>query len=102
MLWLGLPPERFFQPPMFRIENTPDLIASQLAQDPNLTPAAAETIAGLVRDLYGNLAAKDRDVTVHLRAAATFTPEAARLLGEILSELQSALESGAPHLGQEE
>lgn len=94
VLWLGLAPERFFQPPMFRVENTPEIIASQLAQDPNLTPAAAETIADVVRELYGTLAVKDREVTVHLRAAKTFTPEAARLLGEILTEIQNALESG--------
>jgi transcriptional regulator with XRE-family HTH domain len=94
VLWLGLAPERFFQPPMFRVENTPEIIASQLAQDPNLTAAAAETIADVVRELYGTLAAKDRDVAVHLRAAKTFTPDAARLLGQILQEMQDALESG--------
>lgn len=101
VLWLGLSPERFFQPPMFRVENTPEIIASQLAQDPNLTASAAETIADMVRELYGTLAAKDREVTVHLRAAATFTPEAARLLGEILAEMENALESGPPYPGRE-
>jgi len=49
--WLGLPPERFFQPPQIRTENTPDVIAYHLARDPNLTDAAAaEKIAGLVRE----------------------------------------------------
>ncbi|WP_171064629.1 helix-turn-helix domain-containing protein [Actinomadura soli] len=94
VLWLGLSPERFFQPSMFRVENTPEVIASRLAQDPNLTPAAAETIADVVRELYGNLVLKDREVTVHLRAAKTFTPDAARLLGEILVEIQERLQSG--------
>ncbi len=100
VLWLGVSPERFFQPPMFRVENTPEIIASQLAQDPNLTATAAETIADVVRELYGTLAAKDNEVTVHLRAASTFTPDAARLLGEILAEMQSRLESGTTSPGQ--
>jgi transcriptional regulator with XRE-family HTH domain len=100
VLWLGLPPERFFQPPMFRVENTPEIIASQLAQDPNLTAAAAETIADMVRELYGTLAVKDAEVAVHLRAATTFTPKAARLLGEILTDMQIALEAGPPYPGR--
>jgi len=100
VLWLGLAPERFFQPALFRVENTPEVIASQLAQDPNLTAAAAETIADVVRELYGTLATKDREVSVHLRAAKTFAPGAARLLGEILVEMQNKLEAGPPYPGQ--
>lgn len=100
VLWLGLPAERFFQPAMFRVENTPEVIATRLAQDPNLTPAAAESIAEVVRELYGTLAKKDAEVTVHLRAAKTFTPRAAKLLGEILSEMQRQLESGSPRPGR--
>jgi transcriptional regulator with XRE-family HTH domain len=100
VLWLGLSPERFFQPSMFRAENTPDIIATKLAQDPNLTATAAETIAEVVRELYGTLATQDRDVTMHLRAAKTFTPKAAQLLGEILTEMQTALEAGPPYPGR--
>jgi transcriptional regulator with XRE-family HTH domain len=75
VLWLGLPAERFFQPALSRVETTPEVIATRLAQDPNLSPAAAESIAEVVRELYGTLAKKDAEVTVHLRAAKTFPPE---------------------------
>lgn len=89
--WLGLPPERFFQPQKIRTENTPEVIAYHLSRDPNLPDAAAERIAGLVRELYSTLAIADRNVRVHLRAAPTFTPEASRLLGELLEEMQDEL-----------
>lgn len=91
--WLGLPPERFFQPSRVRTEDTPEVIAHHLARDPNLSPAAAEKIAGLVRELYASLAMTDRSVKVHLRAASTFTPEASRVLGELLDEIQRKLTS---------
>lgn len=94
--WLGLPPERFFQPPLIRTENTPEVIAQQLARDPNLSDAAAEKIAGLVRELYSNLAAVDRGVRVHLRAAATFTPEASLKLAALLEQMQHALAHTPP------
>src|SRR6266508_1138022 len=42
--WLGLPPERFFQPSRVRTEDTPEVIAHHLAQDPNLSAAAAGKI----------------------------------------------------------
>jgi transcriptional regulator with XRE-family HTH domain len=94
--WLGLPPERFFQPSRIRTENTPEIIAHQLAHDPNLTDAAAEKIAGLVRELYTNLAAVDHDVRVHLRAAATFNPEASRKLAGLLEQMQRKLTNTPP------
>ena len=89
--WLGLPPERFFQPSRVRTEDTPDVIAHHLAHDPNLSAAAAGKIAGLVRELYASLAMTDRAVKVHLRAASTFTPDASRLLSELLHEIQQKL-----------
>ncbi|WP_173062344.1 helix-turn-helix domain-containing protein [Phytohabitans houttuyneae] len=89
--WLGLPPERFFEPPQIRTENTPEVIAYHLARDPNLTDAAAEKIAGLVRELYTNLAGTDRGMRVHLRAATTFNPEASRKLAELLEQMQQKL-----------
>lgn len=94
--WLGLSPERFFQPPRVRTENTPDLIAHHLARDPHLTDAAAERIAGLVRELYSSLAGSDRQIRVHLRAAATFRPEASRKLSTLLEQMQRRLEAIPP------
>lgn len=95
VMWLGLAPEQFFQPPRIRTESTPDLIAHHLMRDPNLTDAAADKIAALVRDLYSNLARTPNDVQVHLRAAPTFTPKASELLGEILGTMQRKLTSRA-------
>jgi transcriptional regulator with XRE-family HTH domain len=94
--WLGLAPERFFEPPQVRTENTPDVIAHHLARDPNLTAAAAEKIAGLVRDLYTTLAENDNGVRVHLRAAQTFRPAASRKLATLLETMQDRLTSMPP------
>jgi transcriptional regulator with XRE-family HTH domain len=95
--WLGVPPERFFQPAQTRTENTPELIALHLARDPNLSDVAADQIAGLVRELYARLATSDTDVRVHLRAATTFTPAAARKLGELLERMQHNLAALPPN-----
>jgi transcriptional regulator with XRE-family HTH domain len=97
--WLGLAPERFFQPPRLRTESTPDFIAFHLAQDPYLTDTAADKIAGLVKELYSNLAIPEAEVKVHLRAAPTFAPQASRLLADLLEAMQAKLlASGAPAL----
>ena len=58
--------------------------------------AAAEKIAGLVHELYSNLATTDHGVRVHLRAAATFTPEASRKLGDLLEQMQVRLAAPPP------
>jgi transcriptional regulator with XRE-family HTH domain len=94
--WLGLPPEMFFQPPMLRTENTPEIIAHHLRRDPNLTDDAASHIAGLVRELYTSLARPPEAVRVRLRAAPTFKPAASRLLGELLQDMQQRLIDGGP------
>ena len=94
--WLGLPPELFFQPPRVRTENTPEIIAHHLCRDPNLTDKAARHIAGLVRELYTSLARPPREVRIRLRAAPTFKPEASRLLGELLDDMQHKLTTRGP------
>ena len=91
--WLGLPADYFFGEGPQRVENTPAAIAVHLRADPALTPDAAERIAGIVRDLYENLAAADRRLAIHLRAAKTFSPPALRLLTEVLDEIQAALDA---------
>lgn len=91
VVWLGLSPEQFFELPRVRAESTPEIIAHHLARDPNLSDAAAERIAGLVRDLYNNLVRPPRDVQVHLRAASTFTPQAAQMFGSLLETIQQKL-----------
>jgi hypothetical protein len=81
---------------MIRTETTPEVIAHHLSRDPNLTDNAAQQIAALVRELYANLAKIPRDIQVSLRAAHTFKPEASRLLGELLTEMQDKLSAGDP------
>jgi transcriptional regulator with XRE-family HTH domain len=90
--WLGIPPERFFTSTE-RAESTPEAIAEHLKADPALAPEAADRIAGIVRDLYDNLATSDRGLALHLRAAKTFTPPALRLLTDLLHDMQTALGS---------
>ncbi len=91
--WLGVPAERFFTATE-RTENTPEAIAEHLIADPALPREAADRIAAIVRDLYENLAATDRRLAVHLRAAKTFTPPAMSLLGDLLDEIQAAIDGG--------
>jgi transcriptional regulator with XRE-family HTH domain len=90
--WLGLPPERFLNP-MTRSVSTPEAISEHLRLDPTLSPDDAEKIAGLVRTMYDALQQQDRRLAVHLRAARTFTPPAMRLLGDLLADMQEALET---------
>src|SRR5262245_9897435 len=82
-----------------RTESTPEIIAHHLSRDPNLSDAAAERIAALVRELYNSLAVPTREVQVRLRAAPTFKPEASRLLGELLGAMQVKL-TADPHPGE--
>jgi transcriptional regulator with XRE-family HTH domain len=93
VVWLGLAPEQFFQPPRIRTENTPEIISHHLSRDPNLSDTAAGQIAALVRELYNSLARPPQAVQVRLRAAPTFKPGASRLLGSLLSDMQDKLMS---------
>jgi transcriptional regulator with XRE-family HTH domain len=92
--WLGLPPERFLQATT-RAVSTPDVIGEHLRLDPSLSADDAEKIAGLVRTMYEALNQQERRLAVHLRAAKTFTPPAMRLLADLLSDMQEALETSA-------
>lgn len=90
--WLGVSPDRFFTPTE-RTASTPDAITGVLRLDPNLNPEDANKIAELVRTMYDTLRRQDRQLAVHLRAAKTFTPPAMRLLGDLLVDMQDALEA---------
>ena len=48
-------------------------------------------IAGLVRELYTSLTRPPEAVRIRLRAAPTFKPEASRLLGDLLQDMQHKL-----------
>jgi transcriptional regulator with XRE-family HTH domain len=90
--WLGIPAEQFFSATA-RSVSTPDQIAEHLRLDPTLSPEHAEKIVDLVKAMYDSLRRQDRQLAVHLRAAKTFTPTAMRLLGDLLVDMQTALES---------
>lgn len=90
--WLGLPPDRFLQATA-RAVSTPDAISEHLRLDASLTPADAEQIASLVRTMYDALQQQERRLAVHLRAAKTFTPQAMRAFGDLLTDMQEALET---------
>ena len=90
--WLGLPPERFFESSE-RAISTPDVITEHLRLDPSLSPDDAHQIADLVKTMYERLHQQESRLTVHLRAAKTFTPPAMRLLADLLEEIQDALEA---------
>ena len=74
-----------------RPESTSESIAVQLHSDPNLSPEAAEQIAGIVKELYQALARPKELSAVHLRAATTFRPDAAIALGALLNDMHDAL-----------
>lgn len=69
----------------------PEVIGAHLRTDPLLPGEAAEKIASIVKDLYEALARPPAAVPVHLRAARTFTPDAAQELGDILGRMYSQL-----------
>lgn len=92
--WLGIPAAEFFTPTQ-RPENTPQAIAEHLRTDPALTEDAATKIAEIVTTMYENLAKHETQITVHLRAAKTFTPTALQMLTGLLDDMQTALEARA-------
>lgn len=71
--------------------SVPELIGAHLRMDPLLPGEAAEKIAGIVKDLYEALSKAPPATPVHLRAARTFTPDAARELGDILGRMYTRL-----------
>ena len=88
--WCGADIQQFFEA-QERSTATPELIAELLRADHYLPDEAAERIAGIVGQLYQALSRPQEVVSVHLRAAKTFRPEAASALGSLLDELNKAL-----------
>ena len=88
--WCGVDIRDFFEVHE-KASTTIDIIAEYLSADRNLPPGAADRIAGIVNDLYLVLARPREIAAVHLRAAKTFRPDAARALGILLSDLNQAL-----------
>jgi transcriptional regulator with XRE-family HTH domain len=84
--WLGEA-----QPTASEATSTPDVIGTHLRTDPLLPAEAADKIAAIVKDLYEALSKPPRATPVHLRAARTFTPDAARELGNLLDRMYQRL-----------
>ena len=72
-----------------------EIIAHHLSRDPNLPDTAAQHIAALARELYTSLARPPHATRIRLRAAPTFKPEASRLLGDLLEDMQRKLTTGS-------
>ena len=88
--WCGVDIRDFFEV-QEKAATTIDRITEYLHADRNLPPEAADRIAGIIEDLYLVLARPQEIAAVHLRAAKTFRPDAARALGTLLSDLNQAL-----------
>lgn len=88
--WLGVS-----ETPMTEQDtSTIEAISTHLRLDPLLTEDDAARIARLVGDMYEALAKPARATAVHLRSATTFKPAAAKMLGELLDDMRTSLESG--------
>ena len=88
--WCGTDINQFFEL-RERTTATPDVIADHLQADNNLSPEAADRIAGLVKDLYSALARPEQVAAIHLRSAKTFRPAAARKLGSLINDMNEVL-----------
>ena len=90
--WVGRSPADFLEPGSVKSDSTPEVIEAHLRGDPALSSDAAEAIAGLVKELYKQLAEPAEVATAfHLRAASTFVPEASVLFAELLREMHQAV-----------
>ena len=89
--WIGLPAADFFRDDQGSPSSTVDVIAAQLRKDPALGEEASEKIADILTELYAALAQPAEPTAAHLRAAKTFTPDAARGLASLLSDMREAL-----------
>lgn len=88
--WCGADINQFFELRQ-KPTDTTEVITSHLQGDSNLSPQAAEHIAGIVRDLYQALAQPQQVAAAHLRSSNTFRPEAARKLATLINDLNQAL-----------
>ncbi len=93
--WLRVPPEEFFIRGARRDTDTLDAVTRHLVTDPALDREAAESIARVVRDMYGALARQQTPpptVACHLRAASALRPGVPERLGALLGDMHSRLQ----------
>lgn len=91
--WLEVPADTFLETDDAGASpDTLDLVLRHFRSDTALTPQAAEELASTVIEMYRRLTAAPR-LTVHMRSARMFTPDAGSLLADILGDMQDSLES---------
>lgn len=94
--WLGLPPSYFFTPVTQRVVDPLDEALAHLQADPRLTREAATAIGGVLKEMYGSLAAEPEPsaplVACHLRAAPVMRPGVSQRLGSLLYDMHQALD----------
>lgn len=94
--WLGVAPSRFFTPVAERNVEPLEQAITHLHQDPRLTAEAANSMAEMLKQMYGVLAQTTVQtkplVACHLRAASTMRPGVPQRLSALLTEMHSSLE----------
>lgn len=85
--WLDMPAGAFLRSET----STPAAIAQRLRADGKLSQEAADEIAEEVERLYWTRLNEQPPISVHLRSAQTFSPQAGSLLADILTEMQKKL-----------
>lgn len=94
--WIGVSPSSFFTPITERIDTQVEVAIAHISADPRLTPEHASSIASVIRQMYGALAANTGAakslVACHLRAAPTLRPGVPERLGHVLVDIHQALE----------
>lgn len=88
--WLDIPSAEFLNPSV--PQQTTDVISRHLFADPRLSADSAVSIAALVEEMYGRLAAPRPAYAVHMRSARTFLPPAGNVLADIVADMYEALE----------
>jgi transcriptional regulator with XRE-family HTH domain len=88
VIWLGIPPERFFPTTKVKQETTPDAIARVLHADSSLSEQAREQLSSVVAQMYAAITIQSQVVKVNIRADRTFTPEAGNALSDLLHDMQ--------------
>jgi transcriptional regulator with XRE-family HTH domain len=92
--WLEVPSDTFLEVTQPESPTgTLDLVARHFRSDQSLSPEAAEKLTAMVRGMYSKLVSERPRLAVHMRSARTFTPAAGALLADILSEMQTVVET---------
>lgn len=94
--WLRIPAASFFSATPTRETPAVERAISHLQADPHLSPGAARTISGVLREMYQALAVqlspRTDVVACHLRAASSLRPGVPERLAGVLRDIHQELE----------